>query len=322
MQYKVISADCHVDLIWLPPDLFTGNAPAALKERMPYVTEGPRGREWVTKNGVVVRARRRDGLGRTQIRAGQYPPLRPHGLDRALRRRATESPPADRPRRCALRTRIATASRPKSSTASSAPPTGSTTTRRPARCCASTMTGSPISARSSPTAMAGSPTSPTTTRDAGGGRGRARRQARQCPRARSRAPARHDAAVGPLVEPGMGRDRRERLAGAFPHDRRAGPRLLEAHRQDAARRARRQHLQLPDAHGRRADVDDLRRRAAPPAADEDGDRRGRHRLDPLHPRPHGRRVGGPVQGARPDDEARASTGSASATPPIRATPSA
>jgi len=52
MQYKVISADCHVDLIWLPPDLFTSNAPAALKERMPFVTEGERGREWVTKNGA------------------------------------------------------------------------------------------------------------------------------------------------------------------------------------------------------------------------------------------------------------------------------
>src|SRR4030081_3087051 len=52
MKYDVISADCHVDLIWLPPDLFTANAPAAVKERMPYVTEGPRGKEWVTKNGA------------------------------------------------------------------------------------------------------------------------------------------------------------------------------------------------------------------------------------------------------------------------------
>ena len=51
MKYDVISADCHVDLIWLPPDLFTANAPAAVKERMPYVTDGPRGKEWVTKSG-------------------------------------------------------------------------------------------------------------------------------------------------------------------------------------------------------------------------------------------------------------------------------
>ncbi len=52
MKYDVISADCHVDLIWLPPDLFTANAAAAFKDRMPYVTEGPRGKEWVTKNGA------------------------------------------------------------------------------------------------------------------------------------------------------------------------------------------------------------------------------------------------------------------------------
>jgi hypothetical protein len=51
MKYDVISADCHVDLIWLPPDLFTANAPEAVKDRMPYVTDGPRGKEWVTKNG-------------------------------------------------------------------------------------------------------------------------------------------------------------------------------------------------------------------------------------------------------------------------------
>ena len=52
MKYDVISADCHVDLIWLPPDLFTGNASAALKDRMPYVTDGKRGKEWVTKSGA------------------------------------------------------------------------------------------------------------------------------------------------------------------------------------------------------------------------------------------------------------------------------
>ena len=52
MKYDVISADCHIDVIWLPPDLFTANASAAFKDRMPYVADGPRGREWVTKNGA------------------------------------------------------------------------------------------------------------------------------------------------------------------------------------------------------------------------------------------------------------------------------
>ncbi len=52
MQYKVISADCHIDLIWLPPDLFTSQAPAALKDRMPHVTDGPKGKQWVAQNGA------------------------------------------------------------------------------------------------------------------------------------------------------------------------------------------------------------------------------------------------------------------------------
>jgi uncharacterized protein len=52
MHYDFISADCHVDLIWLPPDLFTANATAALKDRMPYVVEGHKGTQWVAKNGA------------------------------------------------------------------------------------------------------------------------------------------------------------------------------------------------------------------------------------------------------------------------------
>lgn len=77
MQYKVISADCHVDLIWLPPDLFTGNAPAALKDRMPFVADGPRGREWVTKNGASF------GLDTGMGSAGRlYEPGKIHRSDR------------------------------------------------------------------------------------------------------------------------------------------------------------------------------------------------------------------------------------------------
>ena len=51
MKYNVISADCHIDLVWLPPDLFTANASPTLKERMPYVTDGEKGPQWVTKKG-------------------------------------------------------------------------------------------------------------------------------------------------------------------------------------------------------------------------------------------------------------------------------
>ncbi|HKZ03969.1 MAG TPA: amidohydrolase family protein [Methylomirabilota bacterium] len=51
MDYQVISADCHVDLPWLPPDLFTSQASAAMRDRMPFVTDGPKGPIWVSKKG-------------------------------------------------------------------------------------------------------------------------------------------------------------------------------------------------------------------------------------------------------------------------------
>lgn len=51
MEYNVISADGHIDLIWLPPDLFTSNASAAMKDRMPYVTDSDDGPIWVSKKG-------------------------------------------------------------------------------------------------------------------------------------------------------------------------------------------------------------------------------------------------------------------------------
>jgi len=51
VRYEVISADCHIDLVWLPPNLFTQNASPALRDRMPYVTDGPKGPIWVSKNG-------------------------------------------------------------------------------------------------------------------------------------------------------------------------------------------------------------------------------------------------------------------------------
>jgi predicted TIM-barrel fold metal-dependent hydrolase len=51
MTYTRISADCHIDMPWLPPDLFTANASAAMRDRMPYVTEGPDGPYWTSRNG-------------------------------------------------------------------------------------------------------------------------------------------------------------------------------------------------------------------------------------------------------------------------------
>src|SRR5262250_1324556 len=52
MRYTRISADCHIDMPWIPNDLFTANASAALRERMPYVVDGPDGPHWTCKNGT------------------------------------------------------------------------------------------------------------------------------------------------------------------------------------------------------------------------------------------------------------------------------
>ena len=51
MKYETISADCHIDLIWLPPELFTANARIELKERMPHVVDSDKGPKWVSKRG-------------------------------------------------------------------------------------------------------------------------------------------------------------------------------------------------------------------------------------------------------------------------------
>ena len=77
MQYKRISADCHLDMIWLPPDLFTAEAPRELKERMPFVSEGPNGKEWVARNGASF------GLVAGVGSAGRkYEPGKQHRADR------------------------------------------------------------------------------------------------------------------------------------------------------------------------------------------------------------------------------------------------
>ncbi len=51
MHYKRISADCHIDMPWLPPELFTANASAHLKARMPHVVDGPDGPYWTSQKG-------------------------------------------------------------------------------------------------------------------------------------------------------------------------------------------------------------------------------------------------------------------------------
>jgi uncharacterized protein len=52
MQYKRISADCHLDMPCMPPELFVENARRDLKEKMPHVVDGPDGPHWVSSNGA------------------------------------------------------------------------------------------------------------------------------------------------------------------------------------------------------------------------------------------------------------------------------
>src|SRR5262245_25590820 len=77
MRYEMISADCHVDLCWLPTDLFTQNALPALRERMPFVMDGPRGPMWTTKRGANLG--RVNGMGSA---GREYIPGKIHRADR------------------------------------------------------------------------------------------------------------------------------------------------------------------------------------------------------------------------------------------------
>ena len=73
MKYEVISADCHIDLIWLPPDLFTANATSAMKDRMPYVTDSDKGPIWVRPWRRAIWPAKRHGVGRARICPGANP---------------------------------------------------------------------------------------------------------------------------------------------------------------------------------------------------------------------------------------------------------
>ena len=50
MAYEIISADTHMDLRWLPPDLFVSRAPEAQKPHMPNVQMLDRGNYWFVQD--------------------------------------------------------------------------------------------------------------------------------------------------------------------------------------------------------------------------------------------------------------------------------
>ena len=78
MRYEVISADSHLDLVWLPEALFVSEAPSRLKDRMPKVVKTGEGRIWVA-DGIKL------GSGAAALLIGSYEPYTPgrsHALDR------------------------------------------------------------------------------------------------------------------------------------------------------------------------------------------------------------------------------------------------
>ena len=50
VEQTVISADTHMDIVWLPEDLFLSNAPDSLKDQMPRVVDTAEGRIWKAEN--------------------------------------------------------------------------------------------------------------------------------------------------------------------------------------------------------------------------------------------------------------------------------
>ena len=53
MEYNLVSGDSHVDLSWLPGDLFVENAPEALKDKVPRIEETVEGPRWIAEGSVL-----------------------------------------------------------------------------------------------------------------------------------------------------------------------------------------------------------------------------------------------------------------------------
>ena len=90
MHYDRISADCHLDLCCAAArSLHQPTPPAAMRDRMPYVTDGPKGPMWVTKKGATSGLANGMGSAGREYVPGQHPPRRPHGVRPASTRTAS-----------------------------------------------------------------------------------------------------------------------------------------------------------------------------------------------------------------------------------------
>src|SRR6266851_5682358 len=72
-KHGVLSSDGHIDLHWLPGDVFSSAAPAAFKDRVPRLVDGPECPEWRVGDRVLAQVpsvatkRYRPGMGGAQI---------------------------------------------------------------------------------------------------------------------------------------------------------------------------------------------------------------------------------------------------------------
>ena len=46
MEYKLILGDSHIDMTWMPEDVFVENAPAKFRDTVPRVVETDSGPHW------------------------------------------------------------------------------------------------------------------------------------------------------------------------------------------------------------------------------------------------------------------------------------
>jgi len=85
MDYRIISADCHIDMTWMPGDLWVKNAPAKWSDQVPQVREssdGPAG----TRKTRSWRLRRL-GFGSDRVQRGLLEARREDVRSRLLRGR-------------------------------------------------------------------------------------------------------------------------------------------------------------------------------------------------------------------------------------------
>ena len=71
MEYKIISGDSHIDMRWLPDDLFVSNAPAKWKDQVPRVVETNEGKRRFVQ-GKDVDIHPSGGLANATVKTRSY----------------------------------------------------------------------------------------------------------------------------------------------------------------------------------------------------------------------------------------------------------